>query len=58
MKDRTAKVRELESVSGDKAAEAITGMYSMLRRAVEKAVEERIFGRVITRWSDKSKCTT
>ncbi|MDE2399618.1 MAG: AAA family ATPase [Patescibacteria group bacterium] len=48
-----AKVLELETLTGEAQADGIRGTYGMLRRAVEKAVEERIFGRVITRWSDQ-----
>lgn len=48
-----SKVGELESMTGEAQANAIRNAYSMLRRAIEKAVEERIFGRVITRWSDQ-----
>jgi ABC-type lipoprotein export system ATPase subunit len=48
-----AKVRELEALMGEARADGIRNAYGMLRRAVEKAVEERIFGRVITRWSDQ-----
>jgi wobble nucleotide-excising tRNase len=33
--------------------EAIGTTYSMLRRAIEKAVEERIFGGVMIRWTDQ-----
>jgi len=47
------KFRELEALTGDARADGIRNAYGMLRRAVEKAVEERIFGRVITRWSDQ-----
>jgi hypothetical protein len=48
-----AKARELETLTGETQANGIRNAYGMLRRAVEKAVEERIFGRVITRWSDQ-----
>jgi len=47
------KVRELGTLTGEAQADGIRGTYGMLRGAVEKAVEERIFGRVITRWSDQ-----
>jgi energy-coupling factor transporter ATP-binding protein EcfA2 len=47
------KVRELEALTGEARADGIRSAYGMLRRAVEKAVEERIFGRVITRWTDQ-----
>jgi ABC-type lipoprotein export system ATPase subunit len=48
-----SRVRELEPVTGEPRADGIRSAYGMLRRAVEKVVEERIFGRVITRWSDQ-----
>jgi len=48
-----ARVRELETLTGEAQADGIRNVYGMLRRAVEKVVEERIFGRVITRWSDQ-----
>ncbi len=47
------KTGEVEVLTGEVQADGIRNVYSMLRRAVEKAVEERIFGRVITRWSDQ-----
>jgi len=48
-----AKLREVEALTGEARADGTRNVYGMLRRAVEKAVEERIFGRVITRWSDQ-----
>jgi ABC-type lipoprotein export system ATPase subunit len=48
-----AKVAEIEALTGEERANAISDGYGMLRRAVEKVVEERIFGRVVTRWSDQ-----
>jgi ABC-type lipoprotein export system ATPase subunit len=48
-----ARITDLESLTGEARADVIRDAYGMLRRAVEKAVEERIFGMVITRWSDQ-----
>jgi energy-coupling factor transporter ATP-binding protein EcfA2 len=48
-----AKVRELEALTGEARTDGVRNAYGMLRRAVEKAVEERIFGKVMTRWSDQ-----
>lgn len=48
-----AKSRDLGALSGEAQENGIRNAYGMLRRAVEKVVEERIFGRVITRWSDQ-----
>lgn len=47
------KAHELEGLKGEAQADGIRSAYGMLRKAVEKAVEERIFGGVITRWSDQ-----
>ncbi|MCH8902894.1 MAG: hypothetical protein IIA45_03145 [Bacteroidetes bacterium] len=46
-------VRKIEELSGENRADALKGAYGSLRGAVEKAVEERIFGGVITRWSEQ-----
>lgn len=46
-------VAEASGQSGEKLADSIANAYSHLRRAVEKAVEERIFGKVINRWTDQ-----
>ena len=48
-----ARVPELAKLSGEKREEAFATTYSNLRRAVEKVVEERVFGRVISRWTDQ-----
>lgn len=48
-----ARIPRLEVLSGEAKMDGIKGAYGMLRGAIEKAVEERIFGRVITRWSDQ-----
>jgi energy-coupling factor transporter ATP-binding protein EcfA2 len=53
MKRIDDKVSELEKLTGEVQADGIRSAYGMLRKAVEKAVEERIFGGVITRWSDQ-----
>jgi energy-coupling factor transporter ATP-binding protein EcfA2 len=50
VEDRTVK---LATLRGEDRTEGIRTAYSLLRQAVEKAVEERIFGRVISRWSDQ-----
>jgi hypothetical protein len=47
------RIRELESLSGEAQAAGIRSTYGMLRRAVEKAVEEKIFGGVVRRWTDQ-----
>jgi ABC-type lipoprotein export system ATPase subunit len=47
------KIHELGALTGEAQADGVRNAYGMLRRAVEKAVEERIFGRIITRWSDQ-----
>jgi wobble nucleotide-excising tRNase len=46
-------VAHLNSLSGEEKREGIANAYSKLRSAVEKAVEEKIFGRVVTRWTDQ-----
>lgn len=48
-----SKVSEIDALTAEGRANAIRDGYGMMRRAVEKVVEERIFGRVITRWSDQ-----
>lgn len=48
-----AKVHNLEGLTGEALADDIRSAYGMLRKAVEKVVEERIFGGVITRWTDQ-----
>jgi hypothetical protein len=48
-----SRVLHLESLSGEELDDGIRSLYSKLRRAVEKAVEERIFGGIITRWTDR-----
>ena len=47
------KARELETLAGEARTDSIRNAYGMLRRAVEKAVEEKIFGRVMARWTDQ-----
>jgi wobble nucleotide-excising tRNase len=46
------KITNAEQLSGEEKVDAIKSVYGMLRKAVEKIVEERIFGGIITRWSD------
>jgi energy-coupling factor transporter ATP-binding protein EcfA2 len=53
MKKIETRVLQLASMSGADRSDGIRDAYGQLRRAVEKAVEERIFGRVIHRWSDQ-----
>lgn len=48
-----AKITGIDELRGDTKTETIKTTYGMLRRAVEKVVEERIFGGIITRWSDR-----
>lgn len=48
-----AKTQETEALTGESRAGGVKHVYGMLRRAVEKAVEERIFGGVVTRWTDQ-----
>ncbi len=43
----------LSGLSGHELGDGLQALYGQLRRAVEKVVEERIFGRVISRWSDQ-----
>lgn len=47
------RATKLATATGEERTDGIRNAYSLLRRAVEKAVEERIFGRVINRWSDQ-----
>lgn len=49
----STKAQEIEKLTGEAQADAIKNAYGMLRGAVEKAVEERIFGGVIIRWSEQ-----
>ncbi|HEY4496697.1 MAG TPA: hypothetical protein VI432_00930 [Candidatus Paceibacterota bacterium] len=53
MRKIEAKVAEVEALTAAARREGIKDAYGKLRKAVEKAVEERIFGGVITRWSDQ-----
>lgn len=48
-----SKILKAQQLTGEEQAEQIKFAYEMLRKAVEKIVEERIFGGVITRWSDR-----
>jgi hypothetical protein len=48
-----SKTLALEPLTGEAKTEGISNVYGLLRRAVEKAVEERIFGGVMTRWKDQ-----
>lgn len=48
-----AMLTNISSLSGEAKRDEIKNAYSKLRKAVEKAVEEKIFGKVITRWSDQ-----
>lgn len=47
------KITNTERLKGEERADAIKSAYGMFRKAVEKVVEERIFGGIITRWSDR-----
>lgn len=47
------KITNAEQLIGEEKVDAIKFAYGMLRKAVEKTVEERIFGGIITRWSDR-----
>jgi len=47
------KIGTIEPLKGDTRNEAIKTTYGMLRKAVEKIVEERIFGGIVTRWSER-----
>jgi hypothetical protein len=47
------KITSIEPLRGDAKDDAIKATYGMLRKAVEKVVEERIFGGIITRWTDR-----
>lgn len=47
------KLSFINSLKGEEKREAIRNAYGKLRRAVEKAIEEKIFGKVIMRWSDQ-----
>lgn len=53
MKKVDEKVSKLIAMTREDQVDAIYDVYGWLRRAVEKAVEERIFGKVINRWSDQ-----
>ena len=48
-----SRIPNLESLTGEEKMDGIKSCYSMLRRTVEKAVEERIFGGIITRWTER-----
>lgn len=47
------KATQAETLTGDEKTDALKTAYSLLRSAVEKVVEERIFGGVVTRWSEQ-----
>ena len=47
------KISSIDALKGEKRSDMIATAYGMLRRSVEKVVEERIFGSIITRWSDR-----
>jgi hypothetical protein len=47
------KIKAAEPLRGGDRNDAIKSVYGMLRTAVEKVVEERIFGSIITRWTDR-----
>jgi len=46
-------VPRLTQSSGQERKDLFARCYSQLRSAVEKAVEERIFGKVVSRWNDQ-----
>lgn len=48
-----ARIPNIETLSGEQRMDAIKSAYDLLRGAIEKAVEERIFGSVIKRWSEQ-----
>lgn len=48
-----SKLANIEILNGEDRMEAIKSAYSQLRTAVEKAVEEKIFGGVVLRWSER-----
>ncbi len=48
-----SKIANIETLSGEQQMDAIKSAYDLLRGAIEKAVEERIFGGVIKRWSEQ-----
>jgi ABC-type lipoprotein export system ATPase subunit len=48
-------VTPLSGLNGEVKRDGIRNAYGKLRKAVEKAVEEKIFGKVVTRWSDQIK---
>lgn len=48
-----SKITNIETLSGETQMDAIKSAYDLLRGAIEKAVEERIFGGVIKRWSEQ-----
>lgn len=48
-----SKIPSIEALSGEQQMDAIKGAYDLLRGSIEKAVEERIFGGVIKRWSEQ-----
>jgi len=48
-----SRIPNIETLSGEQQMDAIKNAYDLLRGAIEKAVEERIFGGVIKRWSEQ-----
>ena len=47
-----SKIDALEAKTGEDLFDGIGDAYTLLREAIENAVEERIFGRVMSRWTD------
>jgi energy-coupling factor transporter ATP-binding protein EcfA2 len=47
------RISKIETLSALDRTEEIKSAYSQLRTAVEKAVEEKIFGGVVLRWSER-----
>lgn len=47
------EIMRVEALTGEAQADGMRNVYGMLRRAVEMAVEQKIFGKVINRWSDQ-----
>ncbi len=48
-----SRIPSIETLSGEQQMDAIKNAYDLLRGAIEKAVEERIFGGVVKRWSEQ-----
>lgn len=53
LKKAKDQVSEIETLSGERQMSALKSAYDLLRGAIEKAVEERIFGGVVKRWTEQ-----